>query len=535
MYTVYLADDEQLIREGLAETIPWTSLGLCLVGTAEDGKQALCDIAELKPDIVLTDIRMSHMNGLELIENIRKIHSCCRVIIITGHGEFKYAQAAIQLGVSDFILKPIDVADLCRVLRRLTQTLDGERNKQFEVEAMKEQLQQADSFQLRRNLRRYMIGQMPRRQFLESAPEKLRCVHVIMLVLLQIENFDSLTAAMNEEDIFSMTQTFEQSMVRAGENTQMIPVEETSGRYLLLFTGHWSDELNYEVRAYIRRLRLVEPELKFTTATSPVYNQIGDCQEAYEFVNRSMKYAFQLGSGRDIQPGDVKPGENNPATDIPDVSRVLRSISTFDKKRIRTDFDALAKDIKQTGHNSYLYTHMMVSVVYGELAKLLVEINCPIETILKDPLDEYRKILRQTNLDDMLSELYCFVAGICDFLDRNTTANCGLAEKARLYIMANYADSGMTLEQVADEMGITPSYFSALFKQNTGKSFINFLTDIRISHAKELLKIGSFKTYEVAARCGYDNPTYFSTIFKRCTGISPSEYRHEHLRLDERR
>ena len=144
----------------------------------------------------------------------------------------------------------------------------------------------------------------------------------------------------------------------------------------------------------------------------------------------------------------------------------------------------MANDIRQTGHNSYLYTHMLVSVVYGEIVKLLIDINCPIETILDDPLEDYRKILIRTTLDDMLQELYRFVARICDFLDKNINANQSVAERAKAYIEAHYADSGLTLDQVASEMGISPNYFSAQFKQNTGSSFINYLTNVRISHAK---------------------------------------------------
>lgn len=104
----------------------------------------------------------------------------------------------------------------------------------------------------------------------------------MVLVLLQIDNFDNLTAAMDEETIFSMTQKLEQSIVKAGENTSMLSIEETSGRYLLLFTGTWKEELSFEVRSYVRRLRLVEPDMEFTTAMSPVYDHIDHCQEAYE-------------------------------------------------------------------------------------------------------------------------------------------------------------------------------------------------------------------------------------------------------------
>lgn len=527
MYTVYLADDEQLIREGLAETIPWDSLSMRLVGTAQDGRQALKGIRDTKPDIVLTDIRMPYMDGLELIEKIREVHPACRVVIITGHGEFTYAQSAIQLGVSDFILKPVDITGLCRTLGKLKRELDSRQHQQNEVEEMRMQLQRADEFRLQRQLRRYMMGRTPRQQFLEQMPERLLRDRAVILVLLQIDNFDNLTAAMDEETIFGMTQKLEHSIAKAGEHTSMISVEETSGRYLLLFTGAWKEELSFEVRSYIRRLRLVEPDMEFTTATSPVYDHIDHCQEAYEFVRRGCEYAFQLGSNQDVQPEDVKSGGINPLPDIPNVGRVIRSISTFNKKTIREDFELLAEDIRQTGHNSYLYTHMLVSVVYGEIVKLLVDINCPIETILDDPLEDYRKILTRTTLDDMLQELYRFVARICDFLDKNINANQSVAERAKTYIEAHYTDSGLTLDQVAGEMGISPNYFSALFKQSTGSSFINHLTNVRISHAKELLKSGNYKTYEVAMRCGYENSTYFSTIFKRRTGVSPSEYRDE--------
>lgn len=525
MYTVYLADDEQLIREGLAETIPWTSLGLNLVGTAEDGRQALQGIQEKKPDIVLTDIRMPYLDGLKLISRIRDVHPSCRVVIITGYGEFTYAQSAIQLGVSDFVLKPINITNLCRTLGKLTRELDSERHQQNEVEEMRVQLRQADEFRLQRQLRRYMMGRISRPQFLKQIPEKFLRARAMRLVLLQIDNFDKLTAAMNEETIFGMTQRLEQSIAKAGENTSMLSVEESNGRYLLLFTGISEEGISFEVRSYIHRLRLIASDMEFTTVISPIYDHIDCCQEAYEFVRRGSEYAFQLGSNRDVQPEDVNNSGANLLSDIPNVSRIIRSIATFNKKTIRKDFELLTEDIRRTGHNSYLYTHMLVSVVYGEIVKLLIDINCPIETILDDPLEDYRKILVRTTLDDMLQELYRFVARICDFLDKNINANQSAAERAKTYIETHYADSGLTLDQVASEMGISPNYFSALFKQNTGSSFINYLTNVRISHAKEYLKNRKYKTYEIALRCGYENPTYFSTIFKRRTGVSPSEYR----------
>lgn len=524
MYSVFLADDERLIREGLAETLPWDSLGLSLVGMAPDGKQALQDIRERKPDIVLTDIRMPYMDGLELIAKIREIQPECRIVILTGYGEFEYAQTAIRFGVSDFLLKPIDISDLCRILRHIVQELDGIRCHKSELAEMRSRLQCADEYQFKRRLLRCITGREPLQQLFQYLPEHMRRARAFCLVLLQLDRFDSLTATMDEETVFSMTQRLEQSLEKAGERMQLTVVEEFSGRYLLFFTGWEAEELRFSVRSFIRRLRLIEPEMEFTTVTSAIYGGLADCQTAYEFVQQGSKYTFQLGSNRDVQMEELKDDAVNPLPDVPNVGRVIRSISTFDKKTILQDFQMLANDIRQTGHNSYLYTHMLVSVVYGEITKLLVDINCPIENILENPLAAYQKILVCATLDDMLEELFRFVAQICDFVNNHASANKSAADRAKVYIETHYADSSLTLDRVASAVGISPNYFSALFKQSTNCSFISYLTSVRIAHAKELLKSGSYKTYEVAMRCGYENPTYFSTIFKRQTGFSPSEY-----------
>lgn len=525
MYRVFLADDEHLIREGLAEAIPWDSLGLTLVGLAPDGKQALREIRDLRPDIVLTDIRMPYVDGLELIAKIREIQPECRIIIITGYGEFEYAQTAIRYGVSDFLVKPVDIPNLCRVLAHIVQELDGMNHRKNKLAEMRSRLQSADEYQFKRRLLRWMTGLEPLQPLLEYLPEPMKRARAICLVLLQIDYFDNLTATMDEETIFSMTQRLEGSMEKAGERAELTFLEEASGRYLLFFTSWEKEMLRFEVRSFIRQLRLIEPDLEFTTVTSAVYETLNDCRAAYDLVRQGSKYAFQLGSNRDVQTEELSGGAvDNPMPDVPNVGRVIRSISTFDKKAILQDFQALGEEIRQTGHNSYLYTRMLVSVVYGEITKLLVDIGCPIEGILENPLTVYQKILTCTTLDDMLGKLYQFVARICDFVNHNSSASKSAAERAKVYIEAHYADSSLTLDQVAGAVGISPNYFSTIFKQSTGCSFINYLTSVRVAHAKKFLKSGNYKTYEVAMRCGYENPAYFSTIFKRQTGFSPSEY-----------
>ncbi|NBH80396.1 response regulator [Clostridiaceae bacterium] len=524
MYTVYLADDEQLIREGLSETVPWEALGLKLIGTAENGKQALRGIQAGAPDIVLTDIQMPHLSGLELIEKIRQSYEGCRIIIITGYSEFSYAQSAIRLGVSDFVVKPIDIPALCGTLTRIVDELDRIRNKRDEVEKLRIRLQHADEYRYQQLLLRYMTGRITRQTFLEQIPVQVKRGRIIGLILLQIDNFDNITSGMDEESIFGMTQQMEFTIEKLGGDS-MIIIEEPGGRYILLFFGEQEEDLRFELRSFVRRLRLSETQIAFTTVTSQIYPSVEDCCTAYSLLKKGVHYAFQLGGNRDIHADDAAKDSSDPLSGMPNAKRVLQSIASFNKNSIRRDFELLSKDIQSTGHNSYLYSRMLVGIIYNEIGKLMIDIGCPIESVVKNPLESYQKILTCTTLRDMLWELYRFIEVLCDFINRNSRTGKSTVERAKIYIEAHYADSSLTLDRVACEMGISPNYFSALFKQCTQISFINYLTSVRIGHAKKLLASKKYKTYEVANQCGYENPTYFSTIFKRHTGVSPSEYK----------
>lgn len=525
MFKVMVADDEKLIRDGLAETIPWKELGLELVGTAEDGLKAIKLIKEIKPDIVLTDIRMPFIDGLSLISEVHRIVPNCRVIIITGFGEFEYAKTAIQLGVSDYILKPVNIPELCGTLSHIVGDLNQIGEQKAEIEKIRTRMQQTDEFRLQRLLLYYMQGRMPLQQFLSGLTGDFSDNCNYMLILLQIDEFDNLTADMDEESIFNMMQKFENSLFSVREELNKIVIEESSGRYLILFRGNCNEDLLFLVRAYIRHLRLVRSDFRFTTVSSELFREIGKSQAAYQFVNKSLDYSFRIGSNRDITPPDINetPGSSH-WSDIPSMDGLIKAISNFNKREIYETFKDMSDEIRDSGKNSYLYTRMISSMIYGEIIRMTAEIHCPIESIIEDPEKEYKKILSATTLDSMFQELYHFIEKICDFVDDKMTLSKNVVGKAKLYIEANYADSQLTLDKVAGAIGITPNYFSALFKQYTAQSFINYLTEIRLKNACSLLKGGNYKTYEVAFKCGYDNATYFSTIFKKYIGISPSEY-----------
>ncbi|MDO4270274.1 MAG: response regulator transcription factor [Eubacteriales bacterium] len=526
MYQVLLADDEEIIREGVRRAVPWETLGLALCAVAQDGADALEQAQRHKPDIVITDIRMPRMDGLDLIRALRARMPDCKLLILTGHGEFDYARTALQLGVSDYLLKPVELAPLCGVLTRLRQELDAAHSRQSEIDLLQRQVQEERVLQQQRLLRRFLAGRAGAEELNAGLPAGWLSASCCAGVLVQIDDFDRLTGDMDEETIFGLTQELETVLI-AQSNEDMRIIENDNGRYFLLFVSAEEEGLRFHIRSYVRRLRAAASRTAYTTiASSVLHGGIAQCRQAYDETRRCMDRAFLLGTGQDIQADEALAQDfSSPLPEGIDMRRIIRTLSGFHKEEIRRDLTEIAESIRRTTHNSYLYTSMLVGFVYGEMIKLLSEMQCPVQSILPEPMAAYRRLMACQSLDSMMEELMRVLDTVCDFLEENAGGNQDAVERAKVYLREHYGDSKLSLDSVAAAVGISPTYLSALFKQNAGQSFVSYLTETRLEHAQRLLKTGDYRSYEVAYMCGYDNSTYFSTIFKRYVGVSPSEYR----------
>lgn len=526
MYRVLLADDEEIIREGVQRAVPWETLGLQLAAVAQDGAQALLLAKQYAPDIVITDIRMPCMDGLELIRALREQCPDCKILILTGHGEFAYARTALQLGVSDYLLKPVELPPLCGVLTRLRQELDAQNSRQSELNRLQKQVQEERVLQQQRLLGRYLAGRTGVEELLAGLPDTWRTAAFCAGLLVQMDNFDRLTADMTEETIFGVTQELETVLIAQSDDAVRI-IENDNGRYFILFISRQEEDLRFRVRSYVRRLRAAGVQTTYTTiASSVIRGSITQCRQVFDETQKCVDQAFLLGAGQDIQASEA--GEQTFPTTLPagvDMRRIIRTLSGFQKEEIHSVLMEIAQNIRQTTHNSYLYTSMLVSFVYGEMMKLLGEIHCPVQSVLPDPMAVYRRLMASQSLDGMMHELMRILDTVCDFLQENTSGNSDAVERAKVFMKEHYAQSKLSLDCVAAAVGISPTYLSALFKQSTNQSFVSFLTETRLEHAKYLLQSGDYRSYEVAYLCGYENSTYFSTIFKRYVGESPSEYR----------
>ncbi|GAB2046124.1 hypothetical protein AGATL06_26230 [Agathobaculum sp. TL06] len=525
MYQVFVVDDESIILEGICSMVAWEELGLSLAGTAMDGSTAYQAIEKLQPDIILTDICMPGMDGLEMLRKILSLPYKPIVMIISGYNEFDYAKRALQLGVFDYISKPIDIGVLQQQLAEIVRQLEQKKTEQDQLDIVRSRAEKLDDWEVKTGLRRYIAGSIDESKLLELLPQGFPTDYFIACLIIQIENFDDLTNRMKGDEIFVLTEQLEQTIYYSSHRPPIL-IEDVLGKYVLFWISKEEQEANMLRDTAVRWLRINWKECAYVTATTEVSKGITRCRQLYKEASEALYQMFLKGGNQDYVYHAPVP---NDTLQFFDYGKLIQAIATFEKEKIRRELDLVEKEIRQAGANSFLLTRMIVSNIFTETIHLLSDMQTSVGMAIDVPETSYKKVLNCMTLTDMMQELYHFIAEICDIVNQEKKgSSIVMILQAKAYLQANFQDPKLTLEMVAKQVNVSTNYFSLLFKQVMGQSFVSYLTELRLQYAKQLLLSSDYRSYEISYRCGYENATYFSTIFKKYFGVSPKEYRRKY-------
>ena len=518
---VLLVDDEELIRQGIFESVEWDKLNMTVVGQAEDGEEALELYLQHKPQLILTDIKMPFMDGLELVERVKSQDPDTYIVIISGYDEFQYAQKAIKLGASDFILKPIDLEELEKLLHRISLEFFEKKKRELEERTMKEKVETSLTILQENFLKDIMFKRIDSLSIQEGINElKIANTAYHTVLLVQIDNTAQID--MTEQGFYP----FIHDVLAEEEETYTLEINHNE--LVILLFGENENLVKRKRSRIIQRIRMGVKAHSITTAFGSIYSALSFLAQAYEEAAEALEYKFILGSGHDISYDEVKGRKHEYANVInsKDYDRIY-SMDFTDKDRIEKDITLLMADIKNAGRDSYLYSQMIISTIYMSAIKALKEMGGTIEEVFH-PIAEFKQIVSNPTMDLMKVRLIETLLKIVNYMnDRKFGKSSYLIEKAKLYIQQGLHDPNFSIEAVARHVNISNSYFSILFKQETGQTFVDYLTSLRMKKAKYLLKNSGYRTYEISDMVGYNNSTYFSTIFKKYTGCTPSEYRKQ--------
>lgn len=527
MYTVFLVEDEPLIRQNMRNAIENGNEPFSCIGEAGDGELALTIIQDLKPDILITDIKMPFMDGLTLARHAKAIIPWIRIIIVSGYDDFDLAREAIGIGVDQYILKPVAGKDLFAALR-----IAGEK--------IAEHKKQSVSF-LKDLSNEEMVKSALVGSFLEQlcngevgADESLRRAEELSIGLLSkcyavvIAQCDGKGGKTNRQAIaskvkFMLVDDPDVLYFMSGANHVLI----VKGQAEIDTTGkayHVAQTLKHEVED--------DGHVVLTIGISGVTNRISGIRDAYHEAGALLKTFAQVHSGRIFCSGDLDRGDVSavpPGDDLfdTDVEKKLKFATSADVPAI---VEAFAKKIDTDEMQDLLYRYYILMDLTAAAMRIIRTFNpsmtpAELSAHFADRAQVFHSAISQEEFAELATKICLKFIELRD--SGNSCHHKKLVRKACEYIKEHYNDPDISLNTVAAHVSLSPTHFSTIFAQEMSVTFIDYLTAVRMEKAKELLVSTDEKIVSIAFSVGYNEPNYLSYLFKKREGLSPKEYRQQ--------
>lgn len=528
-YKILLADDEEEIREGIIHKIDWETLGYTVVGSAENGLDALEKAEHLQPDVVITDIRMPFLNGLELGAKLRAFLPSAKLIFFSGYDDFEYAQKAIQLNAAEYILKPVNAAELTETLKKLKQRMDLEFAEKRDVETLRRNY--TESLPVLRE--QFLVGLMEGRE----PEEKLRA---------QADRYGINTSAEEWTVVLLRAEAMPGEVTALGGQEELAPIslkntlEEILGNYCRFIDFYYSGcvavlaELGRKggVSSLLAGMsevcRAAEQvlDMRVTAGVGTPCRSLAEMRHSYRGANNALDYSVMPGYEKVVFIGDLEPAMPVTAQfDEQDERELVNVVKMGSEEEIGMRVNAYFARLEgsRVSLNQYRLSLMEQTAA---LLKVLHTYSVNAEEVFGEDCNYAGMISAFHTPEEMKHWFLEICMKIAAIIRRERVdATKLLAEKARQYVAGNFSDPGLSVEQLSSQLHVSATYFSTMFKRDTGKSFVTYLTEVRLQEAVNLLNTTDDKTYVIAEKVGYTEPNYFSYVFKRKFGISPSKYR----------
>ena len=522
LYRVLLVDDEEDIREGISRKMDWLGLGFSLVGEAANGQDALELAESLRPDVILTDIKMPFMDGLELCRILTDRLPAARFVVFSGFDAFEYAKQAIQMNVVEYILKPINADELSAVLRRLKDQLDRERAERRNVELLRSRY--TENLPVLRELfyANLLDGHI------EPGTERERAAHLD--IDLQGEEWAVGLAYIGSDRRDALSTLSVQKLLEESLTADRCRLTLYNDWVAVIVSLTESFTIYDLIRVLDRVCTLAASYLGLTLTVgvgAPCKELSGMARSAAE-ARTALEYRSMVGRGQVIYIGDLEPDGGQVLTfEEADERTLTAAVRLGSEQEVRDAAAALAGKIREANPSAGQYNLFLMELV-THLMKMTRRSGVGVEEVFGTGFS----LPIQDSALPSLEELEGWCAERClrlrTLIRRRQTDSAGqTVEAAKEYIRQHYAESDLSVEKLCAYLHLSSTYFSTLFKRETGTSFTAYVTTVRMEAAAEAIRGTEEKTYLIAQRCGYEDPNYFSYVFKRHFGVTPTKYRSE--------
>lgn len=540
MLKVFLVEDEYVVREGIKNNIDWKSHGYDFCGEAGDGELAYSMIQKEKPDIVITDIKMPFMDGLTLSRMIKQEFPWIEIIILTGYEDFQFAREAIKIGVSCYLLKPVNGESIIKEVDALSLKIMEKKAERDASKRYEEDMRERTELDKRDLFNTLVRGGKSASEIISEAKKLSIDLSALRYNVMLLKLWST------KHDIGEFSNSavkVEQKIRKAAEDNGAIFFDFKIEGTALLFKGDDDEQIKKSIDTAISRMKEVFDEYKnirYFGGIGQIVGRITEIPTSFDWASRAFAHlyltsenAFLVGSKEGLKPSndtDILSEINPQHIDRHLIKKFLRGGETSETPFFLEEF------LNGIGNNaiksSMLRQYIAMDVYFcvadfteNELGLTRTELEGKVELPRADILMDENKT--HEYLVDIINTALSLRQ------DHALGRYHDVVNEVTAFIAEHYSDEELSLNTLAAQVNFSPNHLSAIFKQETGQPFIKYLTDYRMNVAKDLLRRSSKKSNEIGIMVGYKDPHYFSYLFKKTQGVTPTQYRNTGLEDNE--
>lgn len=537
MIKVFLVEDEIVIRNGIKNSIEWKREGYEFVGEASDGELAYPMILRTKPDILITDIRMPFMDGLELSRLVKQELPDIKILILSGYDEFEYAKSAIKLRVAEYLLKPISSAKLLEVLKEVTASIHQEREERELLKKYEDDMRENRQYEKAEFLSRVITQSLSVLEILEQGKQVGIDLSAGMYntILLKVSGPSG-----DAEEQRQMAEVSAKVEGLLDSKSNMYYFRRGIEGWAVLCLAEDEAQMNKEIEGLRQEIRNIVEEspvkAEYFGAVGCIVLRLGNLKESMEEAERVFAYRYLKDWNQIIDNGEITGRvEENSELNLSSlqIEKMDRRITEkFLKTGLKGEgihfIDEYFESLGENNIQSLLFRQYVAMDIYLTAVSVLEELGYASEELVTrcgdfKEMESVLATVEQTK--EYLKTILETTISLREAVSKQKYSK--LLKDAKSYIEQNFGNEEISLNTVAASVNLSPNHFSTIFSQETGKTFIEFLTDARMDRAKELLRSTSMKTAEIAYAVGYKDSHYFSYLFKKTQGRTPREFRSQ--------
>lgn len=537
MIKVFLVEDESIVREGLKNNIPWQEYGYQFTGEASDGEMALPMIRKIRPDVLITDIKMPFMDGLALSRIVAQEIPDIKIIIISGYDEFEYAQQAIRVGVEQYLLKPVTRGILKKALLEIREKIENEREQKSYLETFQNEMKEYENYSRRSFLEKVFSGVLSVQQIYEEAAKISLdldgpCYNLVLLNL-QVRRKNPEYALQEPEGIDRLREELFRYFMRFPE---FLVFQWNISLFCVLLKGEagWMEELKKQCVDNIEKICSGEENsMEWYAAVGDPVERLSLLPECYAKVNHILAYRFFCPQRHILTEKDAEgilPGKDLKSFESVDSAKmspdIIQSFLREGKQDEIEDFvNGYLTGVKEALESRLFRDYLLLNTRFAAINYMeMLGVN-QTDFLPEDDYDNVREASGNSRkIHAYMSKLMERALTLRDRESENQGKR--VLKKGLKYIEENFSEESLSLNSVAGAIGVSSNYFSSIFSQEMKITFIEYVTRKRMEKAKKLLCQTQKHSGEIAADVGYKDPHYFSFVFKKTVGCTPREYRN---------